>query len=257
MLLELLDLVEDVMFYGSKPSFARMSRYWGYTETRAAYRAFELMQEQKYFEITQKGNKALFQIARKGKELLARRRPSPTLRQRAWDGRWRMVMFDFPEVARKARDAFRWTLRQQRMGCLQKSVWISPDPIIADWKKFLKEGNLSDWVLLFESAELGPVSDQEIAARVWQLNDLSKRYQQYVSSHGGLVRKLKNARFAALEGDLGAAVRRETNTYFELLREDPLLPRAVLPADFAGFAADALHAEVRNAVRLLIFEVKP
>lgn len=257
MLLELLDLAEDTVFFLSKPGMERMNRYWGYTETRAAYRAFDLWQEQQYVEAVRKGEKALYRIGRKGKELLAKHRPSATSRHRKWDERWRMVVFDFPESARKARDAFRWTLRQQRLGCLQKSVWISPDPILAEWKRMLKEAELKEWVLLFESSELGPVDDSEIARKVWRLDELQQKYERHISTHASLVRQLQGARASRLEGDLGDAVRRESQDYFDILHHDPLLPIALCPPNFAGVNADSLHGEIRALLRSILLAEKP
>ncbi len=49
---------------------------------------------------------------------------------RPWDRTWRMVMFDLPETERALRTKLRRVLAEQRMGCLQKSVWIAPDPLV-------------------------------------------------------------------------------------------------------------------------------
>jgi phenylacetic acid degradation operon negative regulatory protein len=248
-LYELLDLLEDFLFLASRPSMGRLNGYWGYTEMRSSYRAFQRWQELQYIEKIEVGNEVAYRIGTKGLELLAQRRPSAKLRGRRWDGRWRMVVFDFPETARKARDAFRHTLRQQRMGCLQKSVWITPDSVIPEWKQLLRETKLTEWVLLFESAELGPVDDVDIARKVWGLDDLHSRYQRYLSEFGDLPRALHNSRPSLLAGDLGRRARRESRAYFDLLADDPVLPKELTPTEFMGSKADSLHAEVRRELR--------
>lgn len=45
---------------------------------------------------------------------------------KAWDKKWRVILFDIPEKRRKVRDALRHHL--QRLGCyeLQKSVFVHP-----------------------------------------------------------------------------------------------------------------------------------
>jgi phenylacetic acid degradation operon negative regulatory protein len=256
-LLDMLDLFEDLVFIASRPSYGRLASYWGYTETRAAYRAFERWQEQEFLEKVHRGNQILYRLGAAGKELLARRRPSSAARKRTWDGQWRMVVFDFPEVARKARDAFRRQLRQERMGCLQKSVWITPDPVIPAWKQLLKEAELTDWVLLFESAELGPVDDREIAHKVWSLDELGLRYQRHLHEFGDLPRRLRVARASRLEGALGQLVRKESKRYFALVRDDPLLPEALLPTGFSGLKADELHQEIRLRLRECLLGDRP
>ena len=48
--------------------------------------------------------------------------------QRNWDGKWRLVMYDLPIRFRKAREAFRWTLKDFGFFQFQKSAWIYPYP---------------------------------------------------------------------------------------------------------------------------------
>lgn len=43
-----------------------------------------------------------------------------------WDGKWRIVLFDIPERARKIRDAFRHHLKQLNFYEFQKSVFVHP-----------------------------------------------------------------------------------------------------------------------------------
>ena len=52
--------------------------------------------------------------------------------RRAWDGYWRLVLYDLPVAQSTARDRLRNYLRQRGLGRLQKSVWISPDPLQED-----------------------------------------------------------------------------------------------------------------------------
>lgn len=254
LLLDLMDLLEDAVFLATRPGYRRLSAYWGYVELRGAYRAFERAEAEKYLVKFYQGEQILYRLHERGRELLQIERPSPALRKRAWDGRWRIVMFDFPEVARKARNSFRQKLHEHRMGCLQKSVWITPDPIIPTWKRLLRETELTEWVLLFESSELGPVDDVEIAQKVWPLAEVDKRYQLYLSEFRDLPRKLHASSSSALSRELGRRARKESEKYFDILRDDPCLPLSLVPDGFHGREADALHREVRTALRRLIFE---
>jgi DNA-binding transcriptional regulator PaaX len=45
-----------------------------------------------------------------------------------WDKKWRMIMFDIPEVERYTREKFVDKLREIGMQLLQQSVWIHPYP---------------------------------------------------------------------------------------------------------------------------------
>lgn len=45
-----------------------------------------------------------------------------------WDGKWRLVIYDLPIKFRKARDAFRWKLKDLGFYQFQKSAWAYPHP---------------------------------------------------------------------------------------------------------------------------------
>jgi DNA-binding transcriptional regulator PaaX len=48
------------------------------------------------------------------------------IKDKIWDGRWRMLIFDVPENLRKGRDALRWKIRKLGFRELQKSVFVIP-----------------------------------------------------------------------------------------------------------------------------------
>ncbi len=48
------------------------------------------------------------------------------LQAKKWDGRWRMIIFDIPEMSRRDRDFLRRELKWIGFIELQKSVWIFP-----------------------------------------------------------------------------------------------------------------------------------
>ena len=45
---------------------------------------------------------------------------------KVWDKKWRIVLFDIPELHRKSRDALRYRLRQLGFFEYQKSVFVHP-----------------------------------------------------------------------------------------------------------------------------------
>src|SRR3989338_465525 len=48
--------------------------------------------------------------------------------QSKWDGKWRIVMYDLPIRFKKAREAFRWKLKDLGFMQFQKSTWVYPYP---------------------------------------------------------------------------------------------------------------------------------
>lgn len=79
----------------------------------------EKINKQIYISLTEKGEKEAgkFQINK-----LKIKSP------KKWDKKWRIIIFDIPEVTRIKRDAFRGKLKEFGFYQLQKSVWVYPYP---------------------------------------------------------------------------------------------------------------------------------
>jgi len=244
---ELLEMAVAAYGFLSRPTLAKALGYGAHREADAARRR-QLwdLQREGCLQRAKRAGEIGWCVTLAGRRRLAELRNSPRLRSRPWDGRWRLVMFDFPEISRKQRDAFRWWLRVERLGQLQKSVWVTPFPLSAELERFLKEAAERDWILLFESPEKGPVSDPEIAQRAWPLDDLVADYGKYLAEFGDRLTVVERCRATALE--LARWRAEETVAYEDLLQHDPFLPKRLLPAGFPGTAADQLHDRFVKAV---------
>ncbi len=67
-------------------------------------------------------------------------------KEKSWDGKWRLLMFDIPERAREERDKFRSLLKQNGFVKLQASVFISPYSLNREAVEYLKETRLIDYI---------------------------------------------------------------------------------------------------------------
>ena len=78
------------------------------------------------FEILD-GDKVKITLKNKGKiKALKYNIDDMKLDKRKWDGKWRLVIFDFPKNIKRTRDAFREKLKDLNFYQLQKSVYITP-----------------------------------------------------------------------------------------------------------------------------------
>lgn len=103
----------------------------------------------KYLEVSDKGKMLLLKYQLEG---LAKDKPSK------WDKKYRVVVFDISEKARKTRDSLRNTLKSFGFICLQDSVWIYPYPceeIISLLKQYLLLNNNEAIYMTVESIENG------------------------------------------------------------------------------------------------------
>lgn len=71
--------------------------------------------------------------------------------EKAWDGKWRIVVFDIPEQKRGIRDLFRRRLRDWDFKPWQKSVWVTRRSITIKLRKLISDLEIGDWVAVVES----------------------------------------------------------------------------------------------------------
>src|SRR3989344_1654315 len=70
-------------------------------------------------ELTQKGRKKVEEINIEEMEIM---------KQKIWDKKWRIVIFDIPETRKLARNALRSKMKELKFYQLQKSVFVCPYP---------------------------------------------------------------------------------------------------------------------------------
>jgi phenylacetic acid degradation operon negative regulatory protein len=66
----------------------------------------------------------------------------------AWDGQWRIIIFDIPEKQGLIRDLFRRFLKEGGLLQLQKSVWVTPCAIERTAECFIQQLHIEHWVRL-------------------------------------------------------------------------------------------------------------
>ncbi|MEU6537350.1 PaaX family transcriptional regulator C-terminal domain-containing protein [Streptomyces sp. NPDC047000] len=134
---------------------------------------------------------------------------------RPWDGDWELVVITATGREPAERAELRARLTAHRLAELREGVWLRPANLLRP-----APGALGPAVQRFTTRPAGP--DAELAARLWPL-------QAWARTAGALLARIAEAsgpadRFTAL----AAAVRH--------LLADPVLPPALLPADWPGEA---------------------
>ena len=141
-----------------------------------------------------------------------------------------MLMFDIPKGNdRGRRKLYRW-LRDNRFGCLQKSVWLSPDPLV-DLADVLGQRQVSAGnVVAVEGRPCvgGAKSDAEFVELAWGFDEINRRYGDYNEfARAGVRSKIRPS--AARDW-----VVEERSLWTRAVRLDPLLPDELLPGGYLG-----------------------
>lgn len=151
---------------------------------------------------------------------------------RGWDGCWRLVVFDVPQINAGARARLRRFLRASRFGYLQNSVWVSPHPL-DDVSRGLSARFHDVESLLTLAARPGSgETDSQIVAGAWDFEKINGAYQSCLDLLGEGQRL--NAQGQDFPESWVDWCRRERVAWQAALRLDPLLPDKLLPGGYLG-----------------------
>jgi phenylacetic acid degradation operon negative regulatory protein len=163
-----------------------------------------------------------------------------------WNRIWYTVIFDVPERERHYRDSLRRLLKQMRMGCLQRSVWITPRdirPQYADLEKSAAAGTVS---YLLESRTVLHLDQQEMVLNAWDFERLHKLQSRYLDVFEENLNQLSQS--ACSEESLVDLLQLESEAYLQAMQLDPLLPRVLLPENYLGQKVWALRNHLRKKI---------
>jgi phenylacetic acid degradation operon negative regulatory protein len=165
---------------------------------------------------------------------------------RGWDRQWRVVAFAVPERARTARDAFRDHLLELGGAPIQGGLYVSPHPWHKDVQAEAERLAIKDAVTLATTDDLEVANERDprkLAATLWPLDDLARRYQSFVDRYHTVPDRLQEMKHKHerlpdtyfLPGALAMGVDFQT-----CFNDDPLLPPELLPRPWPGRQAREL-----------------
>ncbi|HUJ53034.1 MAG TPA: phenylacetic acid degradation operon negative regulatory protein PaaX [Steroidobacteraceae bacterium] len=150
-----------------------------------------------------------------------------------WDGAWTLVLLR----ARSARqlDEVRGELRWLGFGQLTPLLFAHPASPLRRARRALRRVPGARTALLLESRSHDLAGDRRLAARGWDLGELSRRYRRFLRAFAPLEAALATA---AIPDEVAFVVRTLLiHEYRKIHLQDPLLPPALLPSDWVGAAA--------------------
>jgi len=163
-----------------------------------------------------------------------------------WNGIWYVLMFDVPEKERYYRDSLRRFLKRLRMGCLQKSVWVTPRDIRPECSDLEKTANVNAVSYLLESRTVLHRETAELVRDAWDFKHLQELHERYLQTYTDNLQLL--AELHCKSDDVMALLYQEAEAYVQCMRPDPLLPGKLLPKGYLGKKVFCLHQSLRKSV---------
>lgn len=160
---------------------------------------------------------------------------------RPWDGKWRVFSFDLPVKQSRQRKVLWRALRQQKLGLLQRSVWVWPREVRPILESIVEANGIPECFCGFEAGRLFLCSDEEVVSTAWDFESIDREHGFY------LRHPLANPKFMERAADLRVLAQQaweERRAYADAFARDPLLPRELWPRSYRGAAVEARHREV-------------
>lgn len=163
----------------------------------------------------------------------------------SWDGQWTLAVL--PPAGGHARGNIREELRWLGFGQLSPGVYAHPACTLEEARGWLVTLGCANRCWLFKSATEGLTADRRLAAEGWDLGEIARRYRRFRDTFAPVAAAV--AASDALSPQAAFLVRTLLiHEYRKIHLQDPLLPPALLPAEWVGTEAYELTARLYAAV---------
>ena len=163
-----------------------------------------------------------------------------------WKGVWYVMVYDVPEKNRRYRDTLREFLFRMRMGCLQKSVWVTTRDIRPEYDDMARAAAISQYAFLFQAQTVLGQRPMEIVEAAWDFDRLEEVQLWYCEVYGDNLGRVLSGKLT--RQGLEYLAREEMSAYLSVMEGDPLLPEELLPRRYHGMSVYALHKKMIKAI---------
>ena len=195
---------------------------------------------------TRHGRRSEYRLTESGRKLFAEAtRRIYGVGPSSWDGQWTLAVL--PPAGGHSRRNLREELRWLGFGQLSPGVYAHPACTLEEARSWLVTLGCSNRCWLFKSAPDGLAADRRLAAEGWNLVEIGRRYRRFRDTFAPVEAAVRES--DALAPERAFLVRTLLiHEYRKIHLQDPLLPPALLPAEWVGTEAYELTAKLYAAV---------
>ncbi|VGO15020.1 hypothetical protein PDESU_03600 [Pontiella desulfatans] len=217
-------------------------------DNKARNRAINRLAKQGLTVVRQGLDTPLLAISEVGEESLPDYARPERWWNRKWNGIWYLLVFDVPEIDRAYRNTLRAFLKRMRLGCFQKSVWITPHDIRPEYADLEEAAAVDAFACLFEAKTVLGMPSAKVVWESWDMDrlyDIQSRYCGFCTENLDVLRG--GVSFG--QEELLGLVSVELEAFRSAFLFDPLLPGDLLPRDYKGREAYSLHRKLAEEIR--------
>jgi phenylacetic acid degradation operon negative regulatory protein len=193
---------------------------------------------------TRHGRRSEYRLTESGRKLFAEAtRRIYGVNPSSWDGQWTLAVLPPSGNRRNLREDLRWL----GFGQLSPGVYAHPACSLEQARGWLVTLGCANQCWLFKSATEGLAADRKLAAEGWNLAEIARRYKRYRDTFAPVAAAVGESDALSPKGAF--LVRTLLiHEYRKIHLQDPLLPPALLPADWVGTEAYELTATLYAAL---------
>ncbi len=226
-------------------SLIDLARPFGLAE-RLVRTAVARLAAEDWLAATRHGRRSEYRLTEGGRKLFAEAtRRIYGVNPSSWDGQWTLAVL--PPAGGHSRGNIRGELRWLGFGQLSPGVYAHPACTLEEASGWLVTLGCASRCWLFKSATEGLAADRRLAAEGWNLAEIGRRYRRFRDTFAPVQAALRESEGLAPQ----AAFLVRTlliHEYRKIHLQDPLLPPALLPAEWVGTEAYELTATLYAAV---------
>jgi phenylacetic acid degradation operon negative regulatory protein len=162
-----------------------------------------------------------------------------------WDGAWALLFVSL--VAEEKRDALHRGLSWLGYGRMAAGVYALPRNDSAPLNELLADLGLENSIVQMQAQATADESLQQLVMSRWKLDELQNKYREFASVYGIAQELLLNRPPAACHSVFLLRIML-VHEYRRILLNDPELPAAMLPANWDGYVAQSLSAEIYRQI---------
>ncbi|BET95156.1 phenylacetic acid degradation operon negative regulatory protein PaaX [Xenorhabdus taiwanensis] len=211
------------------------------------------LQKEGWLTVEKLGRRSYYRIAERGMHQFRHAEDKIYLNEQPeWDGKWDLLLLE--GSAKNERNRLRKELVWFGFAQFNSTLFAAPSHSQRDIPSLLGELNASDSVIYFRADYPYPRSEQnlkELVSNNWSLEQLSQHYHEFIVSFRPLMTLLRDCHEDDLTPERCFQLRLLLiHFYRRIVLRDPLLPDALLPAQWEGKIARNLCINIYQHIGL-------
>jgi DNA-binding transcriptional regulator PaaX len=126
-------------------------------------------------------------------------------------------------------------------------VWITADPV-SDLAAVAQEAGLDPKLVVIFTGKIENEQPGQVVAKAWDFPGLDRAYGEYLDFTKRMLAVLRRRKHPLPMAELAPILSEDRRLWWKVVRNDPFLPKAILPPSYSGIDAWKSRRELHAAL---------